>query len=84
MTPKAYDDEGNIYSGLDGFRFEWTIESGNDNVKVVTHEEASLSSQKKEFAFSKLQSDVLFLKGVKQGVSRVYAKISEPTYEQVG
>lgn len=51
---------------------------------MVTHEEASLSSQKKEFAFSKLQSDVLFLKGIKQGVSRVSAKISEPTYEQVG
>jgi hypothetical protein len=36
---------------------------------MVTHEEASLSSKKKEFAFSKLQSDVLFLKGVKQGRS---------------
>ena len=38
---------------------------------------------KKEFEFSKMQSDVLFLKGVNQGTSVVTAKIMEPGYENI-
>ena len=52
---------------------------------MVTEEEASHTSsdQKKEYQFSNMQSNVLFLKGVEQGVSVVSTKISEPGYEDI-
>ena len=31
----AFDDQGNIFSGLDGFRFDWTITSGSDFLKFI-------------------------------------------------
>lgn len=39
-TLQAYDEEGNIFNSLDGFRFEWNIEKGNDIVKIITIKEA--------------------------------------------
>jgi hypothetical protein len=63
----AYDEEGNLFSGLNGYRFDWNIESGNQNVKVVSWREASRthSELSQEFEMNKLQSEVLFLKGMK-------------------
>jgi hypothetical protein len=43
-----------------------------------THSELS-----KDFEFNKMQSEVLFLKGINQGTARVTAKITEPGYESV-
>ena len=40
----AYDEEGNIFSGLDGFRFDWNIEEGNDNVRFSKFSEAAHSN----------------------------------------
>lgn len=31
----AYDDQGNIFSGLDGFRFDWKITSGPEHIKFI-------------------------------------------------
>jgi len=31
----AFDDQGNIFNGLDGFRFDWTITSGADKLKFI-------------------------------------------------
>jgi hypothetical protein len=31
----AFDDQGNIFSGLDGFRFDWTITSGAEHIKFI-------------------------------------------------
>ena len=63
---QAYDELGNIFSGLEGLRFEWNIDSGTDKVKIVSWKEAAHTSSDlaKEFEFSKMQSDVLFLKGI--------------------
>ena len=79
----AYDEEGNLFSGLNGYRFDWNIEVGNQNVKVVSWREASRthSELSQEFELNKLQSEVLFLKGIKQGTSVVSVKINEPGYE---
>ncbi len=62
----AYDEEGNIFSSLTGFSFDWIIEYGNENVKIVSWREASRTSSElsKEFEFNKMQSEVLFLKGI--------------------
>jgi hypothetical protein len=31
----AFDDEGNIFSGLEGFRFDWSIQSGAHHMKII-------------------------------------------------
>ena len=31
----GYDDEMNIFSELDGFRFDWTIKRGQDVIKKI-------------------------------------------------
>ena len=31
----GYDDEGNIFNGLDGFRFDWEILDGKSNAKLI-------------------------------------------------
>jgi hypothetical protein len=31
----AFDDEGNIFSGLEGFRFDWSIQSGAQHMKII-------------------------------------------------
>ena len=51
----------------------------------MTDVEASLaiSDLKIKLDFSKIQSDILFLKGVKQGLSEISVKIVEQGYEEV-
>lgn len=68
---QAYDEEGNIFNTLEGFRFEWNIDTGTDIVKIVTTKEAQhkQSEIKREMEFSKLHSDVLFLKGLRTGTA---------------
>ncbi len=79
----GYDEEGNIFSSLTGFRFDWNVESGNENVKIVSWREAARTSSElsKDFEFNKLQSEVLFLKGINQGTAKVSAKITEVGYD---
>lgn len=31
----AYDDQGNLFSGLEGFRFDWTVKSGSQHLKFI-------------------------------------------------
>lgn len=81
----AYDEEGNIFNSLDGLRFEWNIERGTDVVKIVTMREAAhkQSDLKREMEFSKMHSDVLFLKGLRTGIATLSVRIMEPGYEEV-
>ena len=74
-----------MFNGLSGYRFDWNIESGNQNVKIVSWREAARthSELSQEFELNKLQSEVLFLKGIKQGSAVVTVKLNEPSYEDV-
>ncbi len=66
-------------------RFEWSIDSGNDFVKIVSMKEAAHvpSELKKQMEFSKMHSDVLFLKGVKSGTAHISVKLMESGYENL-
>lgn len=70
---------------MEGLRFEWNIEQGTDIVKIVSMKDASKkqSQRQKEMEFSKLHSDVLFLKGLRTGSATVSVKILEPGYENI-
>jgi nuclear pore complex protein Nup210 len=79
----AYDEQGNLFSGLDGFWFDWHIESGAENVRFSKFSEAAQAHSSYRQEISEMQSDVLFLKGVKQGSSIITAQINEVGYEEV-
>jgi hypothetical protein len=70
---------------VEGFRFEWNVDDGTDNVKIVSMKEASHKSSdlQREMEFSKLHSDVLFLKGLRTGTAKVSVRLLEPGYETV-
>ena len=61
------------------------MDVGKDKVKIVSWKEAAHTSSdlKKEFELDKMQSEVLFLKGIKQGNAVVSAKIMEEGYETI-
>ena len=35
LAVRAYDDEGNVFSTLDGFRFNWDVLSGPENIRRI-------------------------------------------------
>lgn len=49
-------------------------------MKEASHK---VSEVKREMEFSKLHSDVLFLKGSKPGTATISVKINEPGYEHI-
>ena len=71
----AFDDQGNIFSGLDGFRFDWTITEGADFLKIISKPDGYLQKRS--------GTDVAFVKGLKAGQSEIKVKILEPGYESI-
>lgn len=71
----GYDGAGNIFSELDGFSLDWTVTEGKDIVKAVQTQDPRMRHQH--------QTDVFFVKGVKEGTAKVSAKLLEPGYESV-
>lgn len=37
----AYDVEGNAFSSLDGLRFDWVVNSGNQNLRRMPWQDSS-------------------------------------------
>ena len=73
----AFDDQRNIFSGLDGFRFDWTITKGGDFLKFISKPDDYQHKRSAE------GTDVAFVKGLKDGESQVKVKILEPGYESI-
>lgn len=71
MHVTGYDEEGNVFSSLDGLRFDWSISKGADKIKRI-----QMSQYSKH-------SDTYFVKGTEAGQATVNVKIVEPGYEQV-
>ena len=54
LEVRAYDEEGNVFSSLDGFRFKWDVESGSENVLRVPLRD---SSHQKAHGHAHLEDD---------------------------
>ena len=72
----AYDDHGDIFSDLNGFRFDWNILKGSEFVKIIDKPEG-LKHPKAS------QTDVAYLKGLLAGQAEISVKINEPGYEHL-
>jgi hypothetical protein len=82
---RAYDKEGNVFSSLDGFRFDWDVVSGAQNVRRIpmkdSHMTAHGHSHLEEQSW--VQSDDFVLKAIEPGYTTLKVKILEDGYENV-
>ena len=54
----GFDDEGNLFSSLEGLEFDWTITKGNDVIKKMTSPDTG--------ARTNSETDMFFFRGVVQ------------------
>ena len=71
----GFDDEGNLFSTLEGLEFDWTITKGNDVIKRMTSPDTG--------ARAVHETDVFFLRGVQAGFAEISVEILEPGYSSV-
>jgi hypothetical protein len=70
----AFDDEGNIFSGLEGFRFDWSIQSGAQHMKIIPKPEGYDHPSK--------GTEVTFVRGLSAGAAELRVQILEPIYDK--
>ena len=70
----AFDDDGNIFSGLEGLRFDWTILQGEKNIRKI----------QRPAGYRQLESngsDIFYVLGMTEGNATLQVTILEPGYE---
>jgi hypothetical protein len=70
---EAFDDEQGQFSSVDGFRFDWSIVSGNDKIKKMNMQEIDNKSQ--------ARTDVFLFRGMGLGKAKVRVRLQEPGYD---
>ena len=71
----GYDDDDNIFSSMDGFRFDWSIAEGTDIIKKFSAPDTGSRHSH--------HSDYFFIRSMKAGFAKVSVKLEEPGYDQV-
>ena len=87
LEVRAYDDEGNVFSSLDGLHFDWEVTAGAQKIRRIALKD---SAQMKAHGRSHLgESDWwhgggdFVLRALEVGVTQLSVKILEPGYEHV-
>ena len=44
LAVRAYDKDGNVFSTLDGFRFDWDVVSGSENIRRIPMKDSHMSA----------------------------------------
>ena len=82
---QAFDSEGNVFTSLQGFRFDWEIPPNSLNLEIVSFAEAGFKTTPVRHTLEngKIQSDICFVKGTKTGHSKIQVKLSEKGYDNI-
>ena len=85
LYAQAFDEDGNVFSGLEGLRFRWHISSGSESLSMPKLKDSltTLSEIRREIENSNFQSDMVLVEGKATGVANVTLKFEEPGYEGV-
>ena len=85
LEVQAFDKEGNVFSTVEGLKFQWRIEENPQALRIIPIKEAHFktSEKKAEMERKKLMTDISLLKGLKTGKARVSVQIIEDGYENV-
>lgn len=88
FSVRAYDDQGNEFSTLEGIVFIWTVESNSnkgDNVKTIKFRDSTyaLEPALMELEAKGVQGSKVLLEGVRTGSSKVSVRLSSKSYADV-
>ncbi|CAD8200461.1 unnamed protein product [Paramecium pentaurelia] len=72
---QAYDDKGNTFTTLEGLKFEWRVGS----LEMVKFSESGLKVSEKR-ARLEFNSDIIVVKGKKEGKETVFTRVIEKKY----
>ena len=79
----GYDDEGNVFTTLEGVRFDWLLTENSNLAKFVSFKESKVktSAFRVELEENQAQSDIVVLQGLRTGEITIKTKIIERGYE---
>ena len=80
LEVRAFDDEGNAFNTMEGFKFDWAVKEGHENIMRISSKDASHSKHKEVDA---LNDDDYFLKTIQSGFTTIEVKILEKGHEHV-
>lgn len=85
LFAQAFDEDGNVFSSLEGLRFRWQIVKGSESMGLPKLKDswATLSPIRREIENSNYQSDMILVEGKSTGVANITLKIEEPGYENL-
>lgn len=86
LQVRAYDAEGNVFSSVDGLRFDWEVKAGHDNIrqlpfKDLLHAKAHGHTHVDETAGE--EGDDFLIKAVEAGKADVTVRILARGYEHI-
>ena len=64
---RAFDSEGNVFSSLDGFRFDWDVISGSQNIRRIPMKDSHMKAHGHSHIDVAEQSDDFVLKAIEPG-----------------
>ena len=76
----AHDDRGNIFSSLEGWKFNWKILSGHNNaqlIKYIDHGKVEIGDKREKIEREGSCSDIILIKGSQTGKVLVSVDILE-------
>ena len=76
----AHDDKGNIFSSLEGWKFNWKIISGHNNaqlIKLTEHGKMEIGDKREKIEKEGYQSDKMLIKGSQTGKVLISVEIVE-------
>lgn len=88
FSVRAYDDQGNEFSSLEGIVFTWSVESASnqeENVKFIKFRDSTYALEPTLMALEAkgLQGSKVLLEGVRTGSSKVSVRLASKTYSDV-
>lgn len=85
LEVQAFDREGNVFSTVEGLKFQWRIEDNPQSLRIIPIKEAHFKTTKKklEMERKRLMTDITLLKGLKTGKSTVSVQLIEDDHEDV-
>ena len=72
----GFDDDQNVFSSLDGLRFDWNIQEGKDVVRKFQSVDTGLKTEN-----SHIKTNMLFVRSIGAGKASISVKLIEPGYE---
>lgn len=80
----GYDSQGNTMSTLDGFHFDWTVDSGHENIRVIPFKDVDhLRAHGHMHLDEGASGDDMTLHALRPGFTQISVRIREPGYEKV-